>query len=306
MVALTALVTSRAYVDQVDYVNVPGKKITYVYGNCHAELFGKPHGFSVAAKDLLSSFGQLAARCQNGWFYYDSGWVGGAIGGRAGWKRDTEEDSMSYLLKDAIFTWEEADSPEQLPLPEDSVSDKDLNDTKGTVDSTVKRQHSSHLIPRASPVGVLVSKRGVKNLMFYLYRGTGYHDKNQQPKCYEFPFAVYAAVGAVINSAKSNFGTGVLRNGIAQQQPSLAGVTAIALAAQLNTGVFSNWDKLATFLDGEFLTSVVGVLMSQAVYNMAVEGWTGAVYHIYNPYNEVVVTFILNGVTGLVSALPTG
>lgn len=302
IVALTALVTSRAYVNNADFVSVPGHKITYQYGNCHAELFGKNHGYSVKAQNLLSSFGQLAARCQNGWFYYDNGWVGGAIGGRAGWKRDAQEDSMSYLSKNTIFTWDEAESAEQLPPPEDLVFDADLNSTNDTGDSIVKRQHSRELTPRASPVGELLYKEVVKNSVFHLYRGTGYRNPTQHPMNYNFHFGVYPVVGAIINSAKANYGSGVLRNGLAQ--PSGSAVNAMALVAQLNTGVFSNWDKLAKFLDGEFLTSVMGVLMSKAVYDMVNEDWTGAVYHIYNAYSQVVVTFVFNGVSGLVSSLP--
>lgn len=80
-------------------------------------------------KALLSSFDILVSRCQNGYYYYDDGWLNANIRGHANRKRDTTmaSDSAIDLSSSSLVQWETPESPEPLPLAVGPLSNIDTS-----------------------------------------------------------------------------------------------------------------------------------------------------------------------------------
>lgn len=295
VVAFTSLVMLGHTVTDSDKVQLPRAIIESTYGSCKAQITST-NGGSVSTGALLSSFDQLAARCQNGYFFYDSGWVNANIQGHAGWKRDESNGNVTIidlpenvqLPTGAKYEWETPTSPVQGSIEVDSAPE-----------SHVERGHVKSLSRRAKPVGQRLWSGSAGRNAYELYRGTvaklagmTYHNVIVQQ--------VEDAAKDLIDRAVTNRGSAILRVGVDQQEGATARV--LTLAMQL-AGGFNSWQALFNSMGdgGDMVTDMIAVSCADVIgYHL-----TGAAYNLYNHRGDVVLSFILNGVGGTGSALPS-
>lgn len=238
---------------------------------------------------MISSFEQLGSRCQSGYFYYDSGYINAELNGKSGWKRDapTEIELETTWNTTESIPHYESKEPEWL-----SSRYRGGEEEEGTGPSNENR-----LTKRANGkyITSLTSRAGT----FQLYRGTqtiiGPH-----PGADVLVVNMYNVVLDLVDGALTNTGNYLLRSGIDATSGST--VNVLALAVQLG-GKYSNWRQMFnSFGDGGDLARS---LINAAVVNWDGEQLTAGVYHIYDRFNDVVFSLILNGVTGNTAGFPT-
>lgn len=305
VVALTSLVTKLTVKQASMFVSVPARLVENSYGRCRATLKTR-HGNSVLITQLLSSYDQLASRCQNGFFYYDDGWLNAELQGQSGFKVKKRRDFGNIEdANKAEVRWETEETVEQIPLPpattEEPKSDentKRADETSDAFTSVNKRQHTKDILRRARPTGTFILTSNVNGRVYTLYRGTGFIAGGLSATSYLIPQMWPVRLIQMLERVRNSGGNDIIRDGIALATGST--VNAIAIAVQL--GKHPNWQTLITTVGGQ--GGVIGEMMASALYNLQKHGYTGAVYHIYDSFQDVIVTFIMNGVTGQVSALP--
>lgn len=302
VVALTALVTRFSVYGKIPYASIPSWKAYESHGNCKVNIQTK-QGSSVKISDLLSSFDQLASRCQNGYFYYDSSrWLNAEVQGHSFSKRsgdgnetatDDDDDGGDGDLNDnkrlptAAITWTQEELVKPLAIEETSAPEQ-----------TTKRQHTKDLIVRAEVFGTYVRREQIRGRSFSLFRTTGFVADRMLPAYTDIVEFFPPRLVQMIRGNLANTGQNILRIGIAQSNQ--ASVAALAVAFQL--GSYSNWQAMFQNMGDQ--GTLMGIMFGHALDNFKAEYLTGGVYNLYNEHNDVVVTIILNGVEGRVSALP--
>ncbi|KAF3917941.1 hypothetical protein ABW20_dc0109937 [Dactylellina cionopaga] len=284
MVAVSGLVMLQTGPD--DNAWIPPNVISHSWGVCTAKIRGSGKGNVVAAINLLASFEQLGARCQNGYFYYDQGFINAELNGHAGWKRDTIE------FEGGVKTW---NTTESIPHYE-SEQPEWFHEEKE--EQPVERSTSNELAKRA-PQGKFVTSLTNRAGTFALWRGTQV-GSNLHPGSNVLVTEMYNVILDLVDGALTNTGTYILRSGLDTQSGST--VNVLALAIQLS-GHYSSWqDMFNKFGDsGDLARS----LIYSAVNNWSGEDLTAGVYHVYNRFNDVVFSLILNGVGGTVTGFPS-
>lgn len=304
MVALTSLITRFAVHGHESHASIPRGISSSYYKGCKASI-RTTYGNSVSIKALISSYDHVAGRCQNGWFKYDS-WLEGQIQGHGGWReaaaaagtnkpRGTEADDISnpdFSHNGAggatRVTWHREESVEQIPLP----------DKASIPPSSNKRQHTRDITLRGvKPVGPVLKKSTVHGRAYTLRRATGFFGPDAFHTVYTIAMNFPARIDDLINAALTHTGSSIIRTGLAQ--PNGSTVSAIAVAAQL--GNAKSWQSLFNRV-GDSGQSAFN-FMGDALQDFLTNRWTGAIYHIYDEHNDVIITFILNGVTGTLSSL---
>ncbi|KAJ2975818.1 hypothetical protein NQ176_g5304 [Zarea fungicola] len=298
LVAFTTLINRHMYLNNADFVSVHNFISAEPYKDCTAS-FRSTGGFSVSASALLSSFNTLVAQCQNGWFYYDSGWLNANIRGHAGWKRSdgslniTDDPDFPH---DGIRQWSSPDSPEQLPLPptkETDLSDKIPHDQGENLGKS--------LYVRTEPVGLkLGTWSSVAGNAYILYRSTAVTLNGLSPTVYTLQQSFLPRIGDLIDDSLTTVGNAVARTGFALQN----GSTVDVICATMQLGVhFDGWQAFFNYLgdSGQMIKDI----FFEAFANYFSNTLTAAVYHIYDANSEVVLSIILNGVKGQVSG-PVG
>ncbi|KAF3134233.1 hypothetical protein TWF594_008786 [Orbilia oligospora] len=286
MVAASGIVLQQTGTD--DNAWVPPNIITQSWGSCTAKLRGSGSGNVVPAIALVSSFEQLGSRCQNGYFYYDSGFVNAELNGKSGWKRDapaTEIELETTWNTTESISHYESKEPEWLSSRRHGKEEEEELSTRSRLTKRANGRFITSLTGRAGT--------------FQLYRGTqtitGPH-----PGADVLVVDMYNVVLDLVDGALTNTGKYLLRTGIDVTSGST--VNVLALAVQLG-GKYSSWQQMFnSFGDGGDLARG---LINSAVVNWDGEQLTAGVYHIYDRFNDVVFSLILNGITGTTGGFPT-
>ncbi|KAF3308520.1 hypothetical protein TWF173_001162 [Orbilia oligospora] len=269
MVAASGIVLQQTGTD--DNAWVPPNIITQSWGSCTAKLRGSGSGNVVPAIALISSFEQLGSKCQNGYFYYDSGFINAELNGKSGWKRDAPVTEIELET-----TW---NTTESIPHYE-SKEPEWLSSRRHGKEEEEEPSIRSKLTKRANGrfITSLTGRAGADVLVVDMYN----------------------VVLDLVDGALTNTGKYLLRTGIDVTSGST--VNVLALAVQLG-GKYSSWQQMFnSFGDGGDLARG---LINSAVVNWDGEQLTAGVYHIYDRFNDVVFSLILNGVTGATGGFPT-
>ncbi|KAJ2977988.1 hypothetical protein NQ176_g4062 [Zarea fungicola] len=297
----TSLLQSLSRADREDWIDVPNRKVTDSFESCAVDLTSD--GRSLKPRTLLVVYNQLASRCQNGWFYFDNGWMGGGVHGHAGWKRDVENSTAAGFFdiestKDSVVQWELPDSIESFPLPEASPEESGVERSNDT-------QHDVELGTRALTFGQLIRTEHFRHRVIRIFRGTGVQLAGQHPISHQIQAASIFVIANMFDRGATGFYGGRLRDGIAQ--PDGSTVDALAMVAQLNNGVFASWLQLYNTVSGSVQEGVgdFGLLMARGLDDMRNNGFLAGVYHLYDQFDNLIVSFIINGVTGTVAPFPS-
>ncbi|KAK6511557.1 hypothetical protein TWF481_000472 [Arthrobotrys musiformis] len=287
MIAASGIVLQQTGTDDNSWV--PPYIITQSWGSCTAKLRGSGSGNVVPAIALISSFEQLGSKCQNGYFYYDSGYINAELNGKSGWKRDapTEIELETTWNTTESIPHYESKEPEWLSSRYKGGKSKEEPEPSAARSRLAKRANGKY-------ISSLTGRAGT----FQLYRGTQTIIGNH-PGADVLVVDMYNVVLDLVDGALTNTGTYLLRSGIDVTSGSTVNVLAIAI--QLG-GQYSSWQQMFnSFGDGGDLARA---LINSAVVNWDGEQLTAGVYHIYNRFNDVVFSLILNGVTGSTGNLP--
>ncbi|EPS42682.1 hypothetical protein H072_3325 [Dactylellina haptotyla CBS 200.50] len=288
MIAVSALVLSQTGHD--DNAWIPPYFINYAWGNCNARIRGSDNGNVVPAINLLASFEQLGSRCQNGFFYYDGGWIDAELNGHAGFKR---EAASPERVDEAKVTWNTTEwvphynskKPNWFPFNEEK-EDKDDH----------PRLNSTRLTKR-DQIAQYSNSAGTWTLLRTASVVIGY-----PPQYYTLVGSMISETGYLIDDAISYTGNDVWVTGV--DAPNGSTVNTIGLALQLSTEQFPNWAALFNnFGDRGY---VAKQLLSSAATDYYASKFTGAIYHIQDRYGNVVFSVMINGVTGNVGGFPSG
>ncbi|KAK6334953.1 hypothetical protein TWF718_010394 [Orbilia javanica] len=284
MIAASGIILQQTGTD--DNAWVPPYIISQSWGTCTAKIRGSGSGNVVPAIALISSFEQLGSRCQNGYFYYDSGYINAELNGKSGWKRDAPAEVKREI------TW---NTTESIPHYESKEPEWLASRRQGKVDEEEEPSARNKLAKRASGTYIiaLTGRAGT----FTLYRGAqtiiGPH-----PGADVLVADMYNAVFDLVEGGLSNTGNFLLRTGIDVTSGST--VNVLALATQL--GKYSTWDQMFTSFGDR--GDIVRRLINAAVVNWDSEQLTAGVYHVYDKFNDVVFSVVLNGITGTTTNLP--
>ncbi|KAK6500004.1 hypothetical protein TWF481_010361 [Arthrobotrys musiformis] len=271
---------------------IPPYLVTNTWGTCTAKIRGS--GTRVSAIDLLASFDQLGSRCQNGFFYYDNGWIDAQLNGRTGWKRDTTGKAQEWYSNETVsHTGSQPPDWVALPLGAKATPRK----LKGRTANGIAEKVPDGIEKRQSPIGKYIGTIPGSPSSFRIFRGARVVIGGPPDSAF-LPEKALFAIGRVLDNIKSNSGTGVVRGGV--ETISGSTVNALAIVAQLNT-VGNNWKNLYKNIGRG---TIEGVMLA-AFSNMLSDHLNAGVYHVYNKYNDVLFSVIINGVTGLLSSLPT-
>lgn len=300
LTAATALVTELLITPHGTKVVVPSSLETFTRGSCRVQMKGKGTR-RVAVSALLSSIDQLVRRCQHGWFYYgNDGWLNFNIQGRAGWKRNADANADAVDELDVDFPhggpiqWKTLESPDSLNLPAATPLDS-IN---------TKRQHAKGLVVRAPPDGPYPSGLRLTGLTsggfhYSLYRTAQYSMSGLvriAPQLTEF---FSRTVSDMVSDALVENNAAIQIASIANNDGRLS--HAIGLVAKFGHGprtwqaLFNRWG------DGGFATNE---LMADALDNFYREGFTSAVYHIWNEKRKHYISFTINRVVGTNDPFP--
>lgn len=288
MKASTSLVAEQTGPD--NFAWIPRGTISYTSGSCTASIQGS--GDVVWAVNLLASFDQLGARCQDGGFNWDLN-LYGSLRGVAGWKTsDGEAVSEGYAFKS---NGEE----EWVRYGTDSVpAYLKGNATTANTILTQRAGRGGSLIKRGPP-GTVISTRPVGGAAYVLYRGASVLLDQIRPVLYSLLDDVEEQAGNMINANLQSVGTAVQKCGVSSPNGSTS--TSVALVMQL--GAEATWKALFQRMNGgetvkDFVWDVLNDFFNP-------KKLSGGVYHVYDSTGtDVVVSFIVNGVTGTVSGFP--
>ncbi|KAK6360534.1 hypothetical protein TWF730_006675 [Orbilia blumenaviensis] len=284
MIAATGLILAQTGNDDKSWI--PPNIISRSWGGCTAKVRGSGSGNVVPAIALVSSFEQLGSRCQNGFFYYDSGYINAELNGHAGWKRDTSSTELQLET-----TW---NTTESIPHYESGKPDWLSPHLPEEGQNGPSKGHK--LAKRAT--GTFIGSEANRAGTFRLYRSAtvivGSH-----PGALVLVVEMYNVILDLIDAALTNTGSSILRAGLDATSGST--VNVLALAVQLSGG-FNSWQTMFNSLGDS------GQLVRDLIY-IAVNDWSGAgltagVYHVYNRFDDVVFSFILNGVAGSLGPFP--
>lgn len=292
--AYTSMLQALSRADHQDWIDVPSRRVGTNFEACQADI--SSDGRTVAARTLLVVYNQLAARCQDGWFYFDNGWMGGGVHGKGGFKVNSNNSTSGFDIgstENSVDQWELPDDIESFPLPEASP-EASVNGSQPTDD----------LAARALTFGQLVRTEHFRNRVLRMYRGTGFSAAGQHPFQFSIVDASVFVIANMFNRAATGFYGGILRDGLARPDGSTTDV--VAMVAQLNNGVYPNWISLYNTVSGGVNDGVnnFGLMMSYALSDVKNHGFTSGVYHIYDQFDNLIVSMIINGITGTVAPFP--
>ncbi|KAK6528849.1 hypothetical protein TWF694_004083 [Orbilia ellipsospora] len=297
MVAASAVVMRQTGND--DQAWIPPSALSYSWGACTANIYGKDNGYAVPALNLIASFEQLGSRCQNGFFYYDSGYIDAELQGRAGWwRRKTRRSNKPKIAgsHDAATTWNTTEEiphyispkPDKFPFNVKPVKNGEGQEDKGKNSRLAKRQN-----------GVFVQQVSNGFTTWSIYRGAQVV-AGRHPSAYNLVGEGLNALSALIDGAIGNNGNELLTQGVDTTSGST--VNVLAFAVQLG-GKYSSWQNLFnSFGDGRTLPRT---LLSAALNDWDAAGFTGGIYHVYDSNLDVVFSILINGVVGSVDGFPS-
>lgn len=278
---------------------MPANLETVTRGNCRVQIKAKS-ARRVYIPDLLTSFNVLISRCQNGYFYYDDGWFNANVQGHAGWKRDTVGDAANDTDVDfphgGLSEWELSEEISSVPALDAAASVADSNH--------FKRQNARDLVvPRAGPsppTGSMINKLSSRGSIYTLTRTihrtmTGLTATAPQLiRFFEDRARDLISDALTITDGSVQVSSIAHNNGHNSQ--------AIAVSARMNHGIAQNWQQLFNrWGDGGYAASELLIIALQDYYH---QGFTTALYTIWNDRTGELVSFTLNRVVGTTNALP--
>lgn len=285
---------------KVDLVGLPNSIWEVTVGNCKAQLASKTGGL-VPFTAVAGSYSQVLARCDQGWWYWDNGKVGGNFSLRTK-RSEGEVDGVVREIPE-----HEAAKP---PSTVDTKQQEDVYEAKehggvtpkddSTSTSDLQRAHVRDLVPR-SPKITKFMKTFVTatNLAkaYELWQGSFF--AFQEKLTYRIIRQHFRdRVGDMVDRALTNLGSDVLGTEIGQNEGSE--VRAMAIELQLSIGLES-WNSLFNAMgDGG---DAAKQMIQYAIAHTMNSGVAAAVYHVYD-HNDVVMSILINGVQPLAGPIP--
>ncbi|KAF3904796.1 hypothetical protein ABW20_dc0103835 [Dactylellina cionopaga] len=289
-------------------VTLPPDTLYFGYGSCVADLRGSGSGVSVAAGSLFASFNQLVARCQHGWFFYDSGWINAELSGHSGWKkrsldipygprpappREETLDKLRERQRQSKFTW---NTTEVIPhhsdvvrLGEHSLDDKNITESNSTLS---KRQDWRG-------VEIFRFDNGDPNNFFVIWRflATGVAQPPSDPNfladtrvgIWDMMSLAYAVADHTIRGSAGE----ALIDG---HTNSIAMTAALGLSFRAN-----GWRSAMLGIGGLTNAYFVGTVMFD---DWKLQASQTILYQLTDRYGNLIWRFTINSVIGTTSALP--
>jgi hypothetical protein len=286
LVAATSLIMLQTGTD--DQTWVPPYAITYKAGGCTARLKATDGGYAIATVNLLASFVQLDKNCQNGYFYYDDGYIDANLQGHTGWKREIDGDD------DSEFNVDNSTGITDMPhggMREWTI-EEDITVFPNTTDARAGVHIGSRVAARAIR-GTRINSRSSNIGVVSLFRGASFTITGIT-ELYSMSMNMVTRLFDLTNAALTNTGHNILHNGLAS--PTGSTVCVLAVAVQLG-GVYSSWQDLNNAL-GDSGTDMATFLIN-AVQDHQSNGYTASVYHCYKQATEdVLFSVIVNLVSG--------
>lgn len=297
LAAATGIVNNFLIIPGGTNVQVPSALATYTRGKCRVQMKAKGSR-NVPVSALLSSIDQLISRCQHGWFYYgNDGWLNLNVEGHAGWKRDVDANTITEMGTDfphgGPIQWTEPGSPESLPLAVATLESNDMT----------KRQHAKDLVARAppSPNGQRVHGMNSRGSYYLLSRTAQFSIAGLSRVATTLTRQFETSARDLISDALTEADSGVQIASLATRNSDATTTQAIGLVIKLPHG-YGNWQNLFNIWgDGGYAASE---LIIDALKNFANEGFTSAVYNIWNERRGELLVFTVNRVVGTTDPFP--
>lgn len=290
--AVVKIVTRFAITPNARQAMMPSSLETEVQGRCRVQIKAKS-AMRVNIGDLLISFDQLISRCQNGYFYYDNGFNAN-VQGHAGWKRNeanaVNQDGIDFP-HGGLSEWKTPEEPLFLPPLADSLEESHTSS---------KRQHVKELVARAAPSGQRIINTRSRGIYYTLYRTV---DKSIHGLTRVAPGLTQffsSRARDMISDALAVTNNIERRTSLAYNQRNEQ-AHAIGVAIKISNGKRS-WQQLFNGW-GDSGDSAAD-LLDEALSDFYNNGYTSAVYTIWNERSEELVTYVLNRVVGLTTPFP--
>ncbi|KAK6527683.1 hypothetical protein TWF694_004664 [Orbilia ellipsospora] len=291
----------------------PADPLYYGYGSCVADIRGIGDGSSVSALNLMSSMDQLGSRCQNGWFFYDSGWINGELRGHAGFKKRNAEtpllpseynlrkeslESLRERQRNSKYTW---NITENVPYG-GNVSRPDWYSPDGKPNDN----HPTVKLNKRQPlpwVGEEIFRydNGDQNTFWRVMR-MGVRAIAAPPQDPTFLRRVDDTIFDLMYDAYQA-ADGSIRNG---PTDATVGPIVHALVLTARLGIFfknNGWRSAIEGIGGLDRAYLVG---ARAFADWRTLGCNSAFYHIVDRAGNIVFRFVINGVIGNTDPLPSG
>lgn len=267
---------------------------------------------------VLRSFDTLGSRCQNGNFHMKALDIEGRLDGKSGYRRAGGEETAAGDDSGGRFTATEevsvptptpAPHPDDTPAPKSETADKETDTITDTnlaskhkpkhIVKVNQRQHTRDIVRRTPNFGDLIGKYegpvvNHQPVLYRLFRASHFiHRTIPFAGAYTVSYSLFQKLESLVHTVFVNTADIIGRTGIAQ--PAGGGVDAFTVAMQL--GEFSNWREMVqSQLKGR--SEELFLMTVASVKDFMSNKYTGAVYHIYNEHNEVLVTLMLNAMGG--------
>ncbi|KAK6523128.1 hypothetical protein TWF694_006023 [Orbilia ellipsospora] len=314
MVAVDCLILEQ-YVEETGLIFFPPDYLYFGYGRCTVDvrITGYSVGMNVAPENIQDSFSQLFSRCQNGWFYYDWGWLNAEIRGHSGWKkrsietpygprpaRTSEETLKSLRAKysQSKLTW---NSTEDIPHYPAGKPFNETTETHAEVKNNSNSNYNATIEKRQNPVwGTEIYKFTVNGALYYIYvfKASGVA---QPPTDGNFLFNVRNSIWDMMWDAYAVAQSGV--RGTKQEALINGHTNAVAMVAQLGSFFVKNgWKDAILGVGGLDNAYHIGTVMFDDWKERQSEK---VIYHLTNGVRECIWRFTVNGIIGTTSSLPT-
>jgi hypothetical protein len=268
-----------------DQVYLPSIIESYTVGDCTAYIRGSNYRLPIAP--LLDAGDMLTARCQNGFFHLDDRSIEANVQGRAAGKRSLDDGASSSLrenFSDVVYNWT---SPE--PVFAKLESETRLN---------LFARSSGTLVKRPAPPGPIVGTAFSAALggLRIIRSSTGSY---RLSNLHWHASMIFSYVLDMLRNAAGDPGFTSQRAGATIMAD---GAQSLALVMQLG-GTHDAWTTL--FGASQDVNGVLSRLWGSALSDWADHQFLASVYHVVDEHDDVVVTYILNAVAGVLDPLPS-
>ncbi|KAH7364662.1 hypothetical protein BKA65DRAFT_472977 [Rhexocercosporidium sp. MPI-PUGE-AT-0058] len=289
---------------------IPPYSISWRHQSCTATIKGT--GNVVWALNLIASFDQLGARCQNGYFYYDAGWLDANIQGHAGWKREissAENETETASLPASIQEENKRATSHWVIQENVTYSTASAADIKMHLEEARSslRRLSMRIARRDGGDGVLARAMGGTYLgsisnngkIFAMYRAATVVLNGLTPNSRDLAATLVEWMGDAFDGVITSTTAGLINTGA----DGIEGAHSVSASIAAQLSHVSNWRDLFNYFGSG--TDVVVEFMERATNDWANNGYTAAVYHVYDTHGEdVMISFMINGLAGVNNALP--
>ncbi|KAF3938702.1 hypothetical protein ABW19_dt0208793 [Dactylella cylindrospora] len=256
--------------------HIPTAPLAHTFGTCQAGIQATGGEKRIQGTNLLLSYAQIGARCQDGYFSYENGAVDGTLKGQAYWKRSSPRDLKPL---GGIST-----SPKKIQM--EAVERRDMH-------------NQQHIF---EPKGVIMgARRGGNDKIYELVLLSAHGVTELAPTSEKISGLFIERVREFLQHNLVREDNIDLAFGNAYQIQGATHVTLMSMGVSLRGGQ-TTWKAFVEGMaDGG---AAFKKLVEDAVWNFAVREFVAGYYKVVTTEGEEVLAIIIYGYNSVDSAVP--